>query len=166
MARTYALASDTLRYKSSRLSNHLYDFLQLSDEEIWEPIFRSLLTNGLDLERISRVWDCWVFEGDRIMIRAAVAVLGCLESQLLSFHQADDQSRIAVRNILGWGPRGLGANNQKPKDRHSAPAAAGFGGGQISNAVVADYWILASAGNEDGFMLAVREAGKVRQSPA
>jgi hypothetical protein len=163
MARTYVLASDTLRYKFGRLYKHLHETLRLSNEEIWEPIFRSLLTNGLDLERISRVWDCWVFEGDRIMIRSAVAVLGCLQAQLFSFQQPDDQTRINVRNILGWGPRHLGANNQKPKERHSAPAAAGFGGGQVSNPEEADYWILTAAGNEDGFMSAVREAGKVRQ---
>lgn len=163
MARTYSLASDTLRYKFGRLATHLRETLRLSDEEIWEPTFRTLLTNGLDLERISRVWDCWVFEGDRIMIRAAVAVLGCLQAQLFSFHQPDDQTRITVRNILGWGPRHIGANNQKPKDRHSAPAAAGFGGGQVSNPGVADYWVLTAAGNEDGFMSSVREAGKVRQ---
>ncbi|KAJ5092040.1 hypothetical protein NUU61_006910 [Penicillium alfredii] len=163
MARTYGLASDTLRYKYPRLATHLRETLRLSEEEIWEPIFRTLLTNGLDLDRISRVWDCWVFEGDRIMIRSAVAILSCLQAQLFSFHQLDDQSRITVRNILGWGPRHVGANNQKPKDRHSAPAAAGFGGGQIMNPGVADYWVLTAAGNEDGFMDAVREAGKVRQ---
>lgn len=163
MARTYSLASHTLRYKFSRLSTFLYDTLRLSDEEIWEPIFRSLLTSGLDLERISRVWDCWVFEGDRIIIRSAVAVLGCLQAQLFSFNQPDDQSRMAVRNILGWGPRHIGANLQKPKDRHSAPAAAGFGGGQLLNSGVGDYWILTAAGDEDGFMVEVREAWKVRQ---
>ncbi|KAJ5634084.1 hypothetical protein N7528_001926 [Penicillium herquei] len=163
MSRTYSLANETLRYKFPRLAKHLQETLQLSDEEVWEPIFRTLLTNGLDLERISRVWDCWVFEGDRIMIRSAVAVLGCLQAQLFSFHQPDDQSRLSVRNILGWGPRHTGANNQKPKDRHSAPAASGFGGGQLENPGVADYWILTAAGNEDGFIAAVREAGKVRQ---
>jgi hypothetical protein len=163
MARSYTLALDTLRYKFPRLHTHLTETLHLSEPEIWEPIFRSLLTNGLDLERISRVWDCWVFEGDRIMIRSAVAILGCLQAQLFSFHQTDDQSRLAVRDVLGWGPRSHGANNQKPKERHSAPAAAGFGGGQIQNPGVADYWVLAAAGDEDGFMNAVREAGKVRQ---
>ncbi|CAL5868416.1 uncharacterized protein PFLUO_LOCUS2641 [Penicillium psychrofluorescens] len=163
MARTYKLASDTMRYKFNRLSVHLHETLQLSDEEIWEPMFRSLLTNGLDLERISRVWDCWVFEGDRIMIRSAVALMGCLQAQLFSFQQPDDQSRAAVRDILGWGPRQLGTNAQKPKERHSAPAAAGFGGGQVVNPGVGDYWVLTAAGNEDGFMLEVREAGKVRQ---
>lgn len=163
MARSYTLASDTLRYKFTRLHTHLTDTLNLSEAEIWEPIFRSLLTNGLDLERISRVWDCWVFEGDRIMIRSAVAILGCLQSQMFSFHQSDEQSRLAVRDVLGWGPRSHGANTQKPKERHSAPAAAGFGGGQIENPGIADYWVLGASGDEDDFMNAVREAGKVRQ---
>ncbi|KAJ5342431.1 hypothetical protein N7541_011555 [Penicillium brevicompactum] len=163
MARSYTLASDTLRYKFPRLYTHLTQTFNLSDEELWEPIFRSLLTNGLDLERLSRVWDCWVFEGDRIMIRSAVAILGCLQTQLFSFQQGDEQTRLVVRDILGWGPRHVGANTQKPKDRHSAPAAAGFGGGSIENPGVADYWVLTASGNEDGFMKAVREAGKVRQ---
>ncbi|KAJ5757648.1 uncharacterized protein N7511_006342 [Penicillium nucicola] len=162
MARSYTLATDTLRYKFPRLLAHLTETHHLSDEEIWEPIFRSLLTNGLDLERLSRVWDCWVFEGDRIMIRSAVAVLGCLQTQLFSFNQSDDESRLAVRDLIGWGPRSRGASTQTPKDRHSAPAASGFGGGSIENPGVADYWILSSAGTEDGFMNAVREAGKVR----
>lgn len=161
--RTYTLASATLRYKFPRLSSHLYETLKLSHEEIWEPIFRSLLTNGLDLERLSRVWDCWVFEGDRIIIRAAVAVLGCLQTQLFGFPTANDESRIAARNILGWGPRHMGA---KAKDRHSAPAApaTGFGGGhgQFAHASDGDYWVLSSAGDEDGFINEVREAGKVR----
>ncbi|EKV10804.1 RabGAP/TBC [Penicillium digitatum] len=166
MARSYALASDTLRYKFPRLHTHLTEILRLSEAEIWEPIFRSLLTNGLDLERISRVWDCWVFEGDRIMIRSAVAIMGCLQAQLFSFQQTNDQSRLAVRDMLGWGPHNLdlGANMQKAKERNSAPAA-GFGGGRIENFGVGDYWVLTAAGNEDGFMSAVREAGKVRQQP-
>ncbi|EAW11870.1 putative TBC domain protein [Aspergillus clavatus NRRL 1] len=164
IGRTYSLASATLRYKFPRLATHLSETLQLSDEEIWEPMFRCLLTNGLDLERISRVWDCWVFEGDRIMIRAAVAVLGCLQPQLFGFTQPDDQGRAAVRNILGSGPHHLGSN--KPAARHSAPAAptpaTGFGGGQFASTEAGDYWILTAAGDEDGFMNEVREAGKVR----
>ncbi|KAL4811100.1 hypothetical protein BDV18DRAFT_150054 [Aspergillus unguis] len=159
IGRTYSLASATLRYKFPRLATHLYDTLRLSDEEIFDSMFRSLLTNGLDLERLSRVWDCWVFEGDRIMIRAVVAVLGCLQTQLFGFTKPDDQSRLAVKNILAWGPHDVGT---KPKERRSAPAApvAGFGGG-LGPAAAGDYWILTSAGDEDGFMNEMREAGKV-----
>ncbi|RAL15600.1 putative TBC domain protein [Aspergillus homomorphus CBS 101889] len=164
IGRTYSLASATLKYKFPRLSTHLYETLRLSDEEIWEPMFRSLLTNGLDLERLSRVWDCWVFEGDRIMIRAAVATLGSLQLQLFGFTKPDDQSRQSVQGILSWGPRQAGTNSSK-EQRHSAPAAptpAGFGGGGLASSGVGDYWLLSSAGDEDGFMSEVREAGKVR----
>ncbi|GLA89235.1 hypothetical protein AtubIFM56815_003707 [Aspergillus tubingensis] len=158
IGRTYSLASATLKYKFPRLMTHLHETLRLSDEEIWEPMFRSLLTNGLDLERLSRVWDCWVFEGDRIMIRAAVAILGCLQPQLFGYTKPDDQSRKAVQDILSWGPRQGGTRTQ---ERHSAPAATGFGGGQLASGM-GDYWMLGSAGDEDGFMHEVREAGKVR----
>ncbi|PYI27546.1 hypothetical protein BP00DRAFT_450143 [Aspergillus indologenus CBS 114.80] len=164
IGRTYSLASATLKYKFPRLSTHLYETLRLSDEEIWEPMFRSLLTNGLDLERLSRVWDCWVFEGDRIMIRAAVATLGSLQLQLFGFTKPDDQSRQSVQGILSWGPRQAGTNSST-EQRHSAPAApmpAGFGGGGLASSGVGDYWRLSSAGDEDGFMSEVREAGKVR----
>lgn len=162
VSRTYSLATATLKYKFPRLASHLTETVKLADEDIWEPTFRSLLTNGLDLERLSRVWDCWVFEGDRVMIRAAVAVLGCLQAQLFGFTTGDDQDRAAVRDILGWGPRHMGT--KQPKDRHSAPAApaTGFAGGQFSNAAAGDYWVLTAAGDEDGFMNEVREAGKVR----
>ena len=159
VGRTYSLATATLRYKFPLVATHLYETLRLSDEDIWEPMFRSLLTNGLDLDRICRVWDCWVFEGDRIIIRTAVAILGCLQSQLFSFNKPNDHCRMNVMKILGWGPRHMGA---KPRDRHSAPAATGFGGRRYADARIENYWILGSAGDEDGFMNEVREAGKVR----
>ena len=67
---------------------------------------------------------------------------------------------MAVMHILGWGPRYMGA---RPRDRHSAPAATGFGGGQFADTGVGDYWILTTAGDEDGFMDRVKEAGKVHE---
>lgn len=160
MGRTYSLASATFRYKFPLLATHLYETLRLSDEDIWEPMFRSLLTNGLDLDRVCRVWDCWVFEGDRIIIRAAVAILGCLQSQLFSFNRPNDHCRMNVMKILGWGPRHMGA---RPRDRHSAPAATGFGGRRNHYAEVSvdNYWILGAADDDDGFMNQVRQAGKV-----
>ncbi|OXV12052.1 hypothetical protein Egran_00185 [Elaphomyces granulatus] len=155
--RTYLLVSETLRYKFPLLFTHLYEVLHLSDEEIWDPMFRSLFTNGLDLERLSRVWDCWVFEGDRIIIRAAVAILGCLQMQLLGF-TPDEKGRETAKLILGWGPRML----DKGTTRHSSPTPIiGNGGSQFSNAALGNYWILRSAGDEDGFMHEVRDAGKV-----
>jgi hypothetical protein len=41
----------------------------------------------------------------RFLVRSAVAILGCLQAQLFSFHQTDDQSRLAVRDVLGMRSR-------------------------------------------------------------
>jgi hypothetical protein len=159
--RTYGLASATLRYKFPRLFAHLYETLQLSHEDIWEPMFRSLFTNGLDLERLSRVWDCWAFEGDRIIIRAGVAILGSLQTQLLAF-SPDEKGREEAKHVVGWGPHDLGTL-LKGKLRHSSPTPmVGFAGGQFANAGVGTYWIFPSSGDEDSFMHDVREAGKVQ----
>jgi hypothetical protein len=174
MTRTYSLASATLRYKFPKLYTHLHDTVQLSDDEIWEPMFRSLFTNGLDLECVSRVWDCWAFEGDRIIIRAGVAILGCLQTQLLGLGSSDAKSREELKHVVGWGPHDTGAiigssgsSNKNNKTRHSSPTPImGFGGGQFSNAGVGQqhhyYWILNLSSDEDSFMNEVREAGKVQ----
>lgn len=80
-------ACSTLLYKFPRLHKYLFGPLQdsgldMHPADIFEAIFRTLLTNGLDIERLVRVWDCFVFEGDRIITRAAIALLGCLSSAL------------------------------------------------------------------------------------
>ncbi|KAH8700954.1 hypothetical protein BGW36DRAFT_292880 [Talaromyces proteolyticus] len=172
MTRTYSLASATLRYKFPKLFTHLYETVHLSDDELWEPMFRSLFTNGLDLECLSRVWDCWAFEGDRIIIRAGVAILGCLQTQLLGFGTSDEKSREELKHVVGWGPHDMGAvigskKNNKDKTRHSSPTPImGYGGGQFANAGVGQqqhyYWILNLSSDEDSFMNEVREAGKVQ----
>jgi Rab-GTPase-TBC domain len=163
IARTYGLASATLRYKFPRLFSHLYETAQLTDEDIWGPMFRSLFTNGLDLEPLSRVWDCWAFEGDRIIIRAGVAILGCLQAQLLGLTATDAKSCEEIKHVVGWGPHDLGTILRDSKTRHSSPTPImGFGGGQFANAGVGHYWILSLAGDEDSFMNEVREAGKVQ----
>ncbi|EEH40133.1 hypothetical protein PAAG_08982 [Paracoccidioides lutzii Pb01] len=105
-SRAYSFASTLLRLKYPRVSNHLYKNLSLSDEQIWGPMFQFLLTNVLDLERVSRVWDCWVFEGYRIIICAAVTILGCLEMTLLSILPGDGGQKTTTR-ILGWGSKSI-----------------------------------------------------------
>ncbi|GAM38458.1 hypothetical protein TCE0_033f09196 [Talaromyces pinophilus] len=163
ISRTYGLASATLRYKFPRVYAHLYETAQLTDEDIWGPMFRSLFTNGLDLEHLSRVWDCWAFEGDRIIIRAGVAILGCLQTQLLGLSGTEPKSREELKHVVGWGPHDLGTLIRDTKTRHSSPTPImGYGGGQFANAGVGQYWILSLAGDEDSFMNEVREAGKVQ----
>ena len=59
-------------------------------------MFRTLFLSGLGIERGSRVWDVWAFEGDRTLIRTAIAVLAALEGRLYG-------TREEVLDLLGWG---------------------------------------------------------------
>ncbi|KAM5451198.1 hypothetical protein MaudCBS49596_003903 [Microsporum audouinii] len=149
-ARAYSLASATLRLKFPRLSTHLCENLCLSDAQIWEPMFRSLFTNGLDVDHISRIWDCWVFEGDRILFRSGVAVLGCLETQLLGLVPGEEGQKGAA-DVLGWGPKHVA---KRGRSRTSMDSVASEGGAEAKL-----YWSLGTQGT-DAFMHLVREAGR------
>ncbi|KAF3481825.1 telomerase reverse transcriptase [Arthroderma uncinatum] len=149
-ARAYSLASATLRLKFPRLSTHLCENLCLSDAQIWEPMFRSLFTNGLDVDHVSRIWDCWVFEGDRILFRAGVAVLGCLETQLLGLVPGEEGQRGAV-DVLGWGGKQIA---RRGRSRSSMDSVASEGSPESKL-----YWSLGTQGT-DAFMHLVREAGR------
>lgn len=52
--------------------------------------------NGLGVETASRVWDVMVFDGDSVIIRTAVALLGTLENKLYG-------GEAEVMSALGWG---------------------------------------------------------------
>ncbi|KAL9107081.1 MAG: hypothetical protein Q9227_007947 [Pyrenula ochraceoflavens] len=107
--------------------------LSLHPPEIFDPLFRTLFTNLLPIEHVTRVWDCFVFEGDRLLIRAAVAILGALEPILFDVPGQDLlEQRELVRQCVGWGPYGAGT-------------------GKVEKCV----------GNVERFMESVREAGRV-----
>lgn len=58
---------------------------------------------GLGVDIAARVWDVMAFDGDGVIIRTAVAVLGALEGKLYG-------GREEVLNVLGWrGGRDKGA---------------------------------------------------------
>lgn len=129
-------ASSTLLYKFPRLHQYLFgplhdSGLAMHPAEIFEPIFRTLLTNGLDIERLVRVWDCFVFEGDGIITRAAIALLGCLQPQIFGSEGSVQEKRKAIQDLLAWGPTGR----------------------------VHGYWHM--RGDADLFMADVKEAGKI-----
>ena len=129
-------ANSTLLYKFPRLHDYLCRPLQdggldMHPTEIFEATFRTLFTNGLDIEKLVRVWDCFVFEGDRILTCSAVAVLGCLQTQIFGFEGSPQEKREMIRELLGWGPTGR----------------------------VRGYWNL--RGDADSFMADVKAAGKV-----
>ncbi|KAF2221589.1 rab-GTPase-TBC domain-containing protein [Elsinoe ampelina] len=73
----------TLKYKYPKLHDHLIQKAQeVYGEELVRPMLESLFTRHLDLETTSRLWDVYVFEGDKLLVRAFTGVLGLLESGL------------------------------------------------------------------------------------
>ena len=137
-SRIYHHAISTLSIKFPRLHEYLFGSVEqgglgFSPGEILEPMFRTIFSNGLDVDRLCRIWDIWVFEGDRALVRAAVAILGCLQSQLFDIRGDIDLKRRNTQEMLGWGPF-----NRQPKSGH---------------------WNLHTIGDEEKFMEEVRLAG-------
>lgn len=58
--------------------------------------------DGLEVTIVSRVWDAMVFDGDAVIIRTAVALLGAMEGSLYG-------SRQEVLSTFGWKDGGTGS---------------------------------------------------------
>lgn len=139
MTRTYSHAVSTLAIKFPRLHEYLLGSMEqgglgFAPEQIFEPMFRTLFTNGLDVDRLCRVWDIWVFEGDKILVHTAVALIGTLQSQLFDVQGDVDLKRRNIQEMLAWGP----FNRTKP----------------------GEYWDLNHV-DEDAFVEDVKVAGKL-----
>ncbi|KAF2842801.1 hypothetical protein M501DRAFT_993572 [Patellaria atrata CBS 101060] len=95
MSRAHQLVQQTLRYKVPKLHQYLHDTLQLDPAEYMDPLFRTMFCNGLGIDIASRIWDVYVFEGDKALIRAAVGALVSLEGKLYG-------TKDEVLDLLGW----------------------------------------------------------------
>ena len=74
-----------------------------SPEPYLSPLFATLLTSALAVDEASRLWDVYVFEGDSLLIRAAVALLLQEESAIMLCKTPED-----VRVALTGGADGKG----------------------------------------------------------
>ncbi|RMZ79164.1 hypothetical protein DV738_g3553, partial [Chaetothyriales sp. CBS 135597] len=141
MTRIYNHAVDTLAIKFPRLHEYLFGSIEsgglgLTPAVIFEPMFKTLFCNGLDVDRLCRVWDIWVFDGDRTLVRTAVAILGgCLQSQIFAITGDIDLKRRNIQEMLAWGPF-----NRNSRGQH---------------------WQLPSEMGEDGFIEEIRLAGRL-----
>lgn len=63
-------------------------------------MFSGLFTAHLSLDNATRLWDVMVFEGDAVLVRAAVAYLLILEGKLLGLTEQADICRV-VKDGLG-----------------------------------------------------------------
>jgi len=137
-SRTYNHTVSTLGIKFPRLHEYLFGSVEqgglgFTGEEVFEPMFRTIFSNGLDVDRLSRVWDIWAMEGDRTLVPAAVAILGSLQAQLFEIRGDGDLKRRNIQEMLGWGP--------------------------FNRLTPSGHWNLHGAGGEDKFIEEVRLAG-------
>lgn len=108
-ARTYDHAVSTLAIKFPRLHEYLFGSIEegglgFKPELIFGPMLQTIFCNGLDIDRLCRVWDIWVFKGDKKVIHAAVAVLGSLQTQIFDVAGDVDLKRRNIQEMLAWGP--------------------------------------------------------------
>ncbi|GAP92077.1 putative tbc1 domain family member 14 [Rosellinia necatrix] len=80
------LVNQTLAIKSPQLQKHITDHTTIGPDFPIHlaNIFTSLFTRHAGLDDCTRLWDAYVFEGDRILIHAVVALLLEREMPLLS----------------------------------------------------------------------------------
>ena len=109
VARTYNHAVSTLAIKFPRLHEYVFGTteeggLGFTAELIFEPMLRTLFCNGMDIDRLCRFWDLWAFENDKALVRTAVAILGCLQSQIFEIQGDIDLRRRNIQEMLAWGP--------------------------------------------------------------
>tara|TARA_R110002060_G_scaffold50361_2_gene61156 strand:+ start:810 stop:1064 length:255 start_codon:yes stop_codon:yes gene_type:complete len=65
-------------------------------------MFTSLFTENLSLDNATRLWDVMVFEGDAVLVRAAVAYMVELEGKLFGV-KTEGEVRAVVERGLGSG---------------------------------------------------------------
>ncbi|KAF4460582.1 Rab6 GTPase activating GAP [Fusarium albosuccineum] len=99
-ASAFNLVLQTLSLKSAHLHEHLTK--KVADaklEESLSDLLTAMFTGHLAIDEAARLWDVYVFEGDALLIRAAVAFLLSREMTLLGAKTADEVKPIlAERN--------------------------------------------------------------------
>ena len=97
--------------KSSLLHAHLIS-LSPDPDAYLSPIFTSLFTGSLAVDEAARLWDVYVFEGDTVLIRAAVALLLEEEGVTMAAKSVEE-----VRGVLLGGKRGRAVGDAGAEER-------------------------------------------------
>ena len=94
----YNLVLQTVAHKSQHLHDHLTRTVEdLAPETYLHGLFLSLFTGHLAIDEAARLWDVYVFEGDALLVRAAVAVLLSREMDLLGSKTAEEVQTVMMR---------------------------------------------------------------------
>ncbi|KFA65095.1 hypothetical protein S40285_03107 [Stachybotrys chlorohalonatus IBT 40285] len=90
-ASAYNLVLQMLRQKSPKLHEHLTNNVDECQPDYYmQELFMALFTRHLALDEAVRLWDVYVFEGDAVLVRAAVAFLLTREMTLLGCKTIDE----------------------------------------------------------------------------
>ncbi|KAI2619452.1 TBC domain-containing protein [Hypomontagnella submonticulosa] len=94
-ASAFNLILQTLASKSPRLHSHLTNQeLNFDPDRYLNDVFASCFTRHLSLDECTRLWDVYVFEGDAVLIRAAVALLLDTEVPLLDTNTTGEVQKV------------------------------------------------------------------------
>ncbi|KOS21212.1 TBC domain-containing protein [Escovopsis weberi] len=101
-ASAFNIVLQTLKKKSSALYEHLTQTLRDVEPEWYlNNVFMGLFTSQLAIDEAARLWDVYVFEGDRLLIQAAVAVLLSREMDLLGSKTAEEVKAVMAKTSAG-----------------------------------------------------------------
>ncbi|KAK1707425.1 TBC domain-containing protein [Colletotrichum lupini] len=94
-ASAYNLVMQTLSVKAPRLHEHLTKDISEGDADFYlGNFFMGLGTTHLAMDEAARLWDVYVFEGDAVLVRAAVATLMRHEMALLGAKSAGEAKKL------------------------------------------------------------------------
>lgn len=89
-----------LSHRSPALHEHLVKVIEDADPSVYlQQIFTSIFTAQLPIDAAARLWDIYVFEGDSLLVRAAVALLLQKEMALLGV-RTGSEVKATISNPL------------------------------------------------------------------
>lgn len=101
-ASAYNLILESLKVKSDSLYHHLTRAVPgVQLDHYLANIFTSLFTGHLAIDEAARLWDVYVFEGDTLLVRAAVAIIISRRADLLATKTAEEVKTIMLRTSAG-----------------------------------------------------------------
>ncbi|KAL2163581.1 hypothetical protein VTH06DRAFT_5639 [Thermothelomyces fergusii] len=152
----YNLVLHTLLQKSPALHDHLTKLAGGGRDldAFLENVFIGLFTRHLALDEVTRLWDVYVFEGDTLLVRAAVALLLQHEMALLAAGSAAEVQAV----LLGGSVVVVAAD---PSSSDGSAATSGVTRLSVISPPPKNPRVVGGQGDEERWMAAVREAGKV-----
>lgn len=99
-ASAYNYVLQGLSQKSPTLHEHLVKVIEDADPAIYlQQVFASIFTAQLSVDTAARLWDVYVFEGDSLLVRAAVALLLEHEMTLLGVQTGSEVKSTISKSL-------------------------------------------------------------------